>query len=121
LPRLDSYMGHVFERMVEQAYTRLRDKRRLPMVSEWGSWEGTDRGGNSVEIDVASLLNDGRVLTGAIKWNRRPIGAELHRDHLAALDRLANSGLKWAHTAIRSESPLLYVAAGGFTPGFEAA
>jgi hypothetical protein len=59
LPRLDTYMGHVFERMGEQAYTRLRAKWRLPMVSEWGRWEGADREGKSLEIDIASRLSDG--------------------------------------------------------------
>ena len=33
------------ERMAEQAYTRLRDKNGLPLVGEWGRWEGKDRAG----------------------------------------------------------------------------
>ncbi len=120
LPRLDTYMGHVFERMVEQAYSRLRDRYRLPMVSEWSRWEGADREGRSLEIDIASVLSDGGVLTGAIKWNRRPIPLDVHRDHLTTLERLAAAGVKWAHAALRPEAPLLYVAAGGFVSGFEA-
>ncbi len=121
LRRLDGYMGHVFERMVEQAYIRLRDKWRLPMVSQWGRWEGVDREGKSLEVDIASTLSDGRVLTGAVKWNRRPIAADVHREHVAMLERLAAARVKWAHAAVRAEAPLLYVAAGGFASGFEAA
>lgn len=121
LPRLDTYMGHIFERMVEQAYVRLRDKWRLPMVSEWNRWEGVDRDGRSLEVDIASLLSDDRVLTGAVKWNRRPLSADVHREHLAMLERLAAAGIKWAHTAVRADAPLLYVAAGGFASGFEPA
>jgi hypothetical protein len=121
LPRLEGYMGHVFERMVEQAYVRLRDNWRLPMVSQWGRWEGVDREGKSLEVDIASTLSDGRVLTGAVKWNRRPLAADVHREHLAMLERLAAAGVKWAHAAVRPEAPLLYVAAGGFASGFEAA
>jgi AAA+ ATPase superfamily predicted ATPase len=120
LPKLDTYMGHVFERMAEQAYTRLQAKWRLPMVSEWGRWEGVDRQGKSLEIDIASRLSDGRMLTGAIKWNRRPISADVHRDHLAMLERLAAAGVKWARPALEPDAPLLYIAAGGFAPGFEA-
>ncbi len=117
LPRLDAYMGHVFERMVEQAYPRLREHWRLPMVSEWGRWEGVDRDRQSLEIDIASRLSDGRVLTGAIKWNRRAIGADLHRDHLSMLGRLAAAGVRWAREALHAKAPLLYVAAGGFAAG----
>jgi hypothetical protein len=66
---------------------------------------------------VAPLL-DGRVLTGGVKWNAKPIPAEWHRRHMEGLQRLAKAGVRWAHTAAAPESPLLWVAAGGFEPGF---
>lgn len=118
-PRLDGYLGPVFERIAEQAYYRLQPRLRLPVVNEWGRWEGKDRDGNSLELDIAATLTDGRVLTGAVKWNTRPLDRKWHFHHLQTLDRLARSGVKWAHAARRPEAPLLYVAAGGFTREFE--
>ena len=117
-PRLDVYMGHMFERMAEQAYTRLQSHYQLPVIREWSRWEGRDRNGKALEIDIAATLTDNRVLTGAVKWNSRPLEAHWHFHHLEALERLADSGIKWAHEAQRPHSPLLYVAAGGFTKGF---
>lgn len=117
-PRLDTYMGHVFERVAEQAYTRLQARYDLPVVREWSRWEGKDRDGRSLEIDIAAPLADGRVLTGAVKWNARPLEAQWHLHHLEALDRLASSGVAWAHDAKRTDAPLLYVAAGGFSKKF---
>ncbi|HYT70113.1 MAG TPA: ATP-binding protein, partial [Gemmatimonadales bacterium] len=115
---LDTYMGGVFERMAEQAYTRLRDRHGLPLVGEWGRWEGKDRAGEQIEIDVVCELADGRVMTGAVKWNRRPVGVDLHERHVAMLERLAASGIKWAHGARAKTAPLIYVAAGGFARDF---
>lgn len=63
-------------------------------------------------------LVDGRVMTGAVKWDRSPVGARLHRDHMDTLARAADAGRAWAHAALRPESPLYYVAAGGFTDAF---
>lgn len=37
---------------------------------------------------------------------------------MAGLQRLAKSGVRWAHAASEPESPLLWVAAGGFEPAF---
>jgi hypothetical protein len=88
-------------------------------VQEWGRWEGTDRDGRSLEIDIVAPLARGGVLTGAVKWNRDPVGVELHFAHLDMLNRAAHSGRKWAHDALEPESPLLYVAAGGFAEEFE--
>jgi AAA+ ATPase superfamily predicted ATPase len=118
-PRLDAYMGFIFEGMAEQAYYLLGEPLELPLVREWGRWEGVDRGKKPLEVDVASLLLDGRVLTGAVKWNRRPVGEGVHTRHMEMIERLANSGVAWAHKARRAEAPLLYVAAGGFTDRFK--
>jgi uncharacterized protein len=120
-PHLDTYMGLVFEGMVEQAYYRLQEPLQLPLVEEWGRWEGVDRNRNPLEIDVASRLMDGRVLTGAIKWCRGEVDVGVHTQHLAMLDRLAESGVAWAHVAREPTSPLLYVAASGFTERFRQA
>lgn len=88
------------------------------MIREWSRWEGSDRNGNPLEIDIAAPLTDGRVLTGAVKWNSKPLDARWHFHHLEAIDRLAASGIKWAYEARKPDSPLLYLAAGGFTKQF---
>ncbi len=115
---LDGYMGLAFEQIAQQGYHRLADRLRLPLVTTWGRWEGVDRDRQSVEIDVVARLSDGAMLTGAVKWNRTRVGLEVHTAHLSMLQRLAESGRKWAHDALDPASPLLYVAAGAFTPGF---
>ncbi|HEX5831542.1 MAG TPA: ATP-binding protein [Gemmatimonadaceae bacterium] len=120
-PVLDTYMGRIFEQMVEQAYARLSTKLKLPMVHEWGRWEGRDRDRQPLEIDIACRLTDGRVMTGGVKWNRKPLGVSWHHHHMHMLDRLSRCGVAWAHDALKAESPLIWVAAGGFTPAFEAA
>ena len=114
-------MGFIFEAMVEEAYYRLQESLELPLVQEWGRWEGTDSQRQPLEVDVASLLVDGRVLTGSIKWNRRPLDVDVHQHHLSMLDRLVGSGVAWADEARKLTSPLLYVAVGGFTPRFRQA
>lgn len=120
-PSLDTYMGSVFEGVVEEAYYRLQAALDLPLVKEWGRWEGLDRNRNALEIDIASVLMDGRILTGAIKWNRRKVDVDVHTAHFEMIDRLAQSGVRWAHEARKPSSPLLYAAAGGFTERFRQA
>lgn len=120
-PRLDTYIGHVFEHVAEQAYAHLQPRYGLPVVREWSRWEGSDRDGRPLEIDIAAPLIDGRVLTGAVKWNSRPLDARWHFHHLESLDRIAASGIKWAHEAKEPESPLVYLAAGGFSKQFMSA
>ena len=120
-PNLDAYMGLVFEGIVEQAYYRLREQLDLPLVREWGRWEGLDHNRQPLEIDVASLLMDGRVLTGAVTWSRNEVDVDVHTRHLAMIDRLAQSGVRWAHEAREPSSPLLYVASDGFTDRFRRA
>lgn len=117
-PRFETYMGHIFELIAEQAYVRLQRRRNLPLVLEWSCWEGKDRDGQSLEMDIAAQLADGRILTGAVKWNAKPLERKWHFHHLSSIDRLASSGIGWAHQASRAEAPLLYVAAGGFTQDF---
>ena len=117
-PRLDTFMGLEFERIAAQAYDRRAAALGLPMVSTPGRWEGTGRDRRSIEVDIVSTLADGAVLTGAVKWNRRPVPASVHHDHLDALQRAADAGQRWAHRALDPAAPLLYVAAGGFEPAF---
>ena len=77
----DSYIGHVFERIAEQAYRRLQTRLDLPLVGEWGRWEGQDSERQSLELDIVAPLVDGRVMTGSPD-HRAPSG-----------DRLANVGM----------------------------
>ncbi|MEX2542013.1 MAG: ATP-binding protein [Trueperaceae bacterium] len=118
-PYLDTYMGHEFERLVQQAYDRLAGKMKLPLVVEWGRWEGSDRNRRSLEFDVVARLGDSRCLTGSIKWNRKPIGAKVLWDHLGMLERARDSGLAWAAQALEPDAPMLFAAAGGCTSGFQ--
>ena len=118
-PRLDTFLGPAFERLVAPTYERLRADLRLPLVRTWGRWEGQDRDRRSVEVDVVAELADGQVLSGAVKWNRKPLTAAVWFDHLDAVRRAAHAGRRWAHAA--QEGPLLFLAAGGYEPGFLAA
>jgi uncharacterized protein len=120
-PNFDSYMGHIFETIVEEAYFRLQEALGLPLVAEWGRWEGADRERKPLEVDIASELIDKRVLTGAIKWRRNEVDVHVHNEHLSMLTRLAQSGVAWAHRALDPESPLLYVASNGYTDRFRRA
>lgn len=107
-------MGLIFESVAEQAYYRLRGKFKLPMIKEWGNWEGLDKTGRQIEIDIVARTTDGRMVTGAVKWNSKPVSEGLHLKHVEALQRLADSGHAWAHEALQPDATILYVAAGGF-------
>jgi AAA+ ATPase superfamily predicted ATPase len=117
-PQLDTYMGHEFERIAAQAYDRRAQPMGLPLVKEWGRWEGVDRERQPLEIDLVAPLVDGRMLTGAVKWHRLPIGAGVHAHHIDMLRRAAAAGRAWAHKALKPDAPLFYVAAGGFSSAF---
>ncbi|HEX2079973.1 MAG TPA: DUF234 domain-containing protein [Longimicrobium sp.] len=117
-PNLDAYTGLIFEGIVEEAYYRLQAHLNLPLVREWGRWEGLDRHRAPLEIDIAAVLMDRRVLTGAIKWCQDPVDVDVHTQHLQMLDRLSQAGVGWAHEARKPRAPLLYAAANGFTDRF---
>lgn len=117
-PELSTYLGHVFEDVARQAFYRLRGPLKLPMVREWGRWEGRDRDRQPVEIDIVARLTDGRMMTGSVKCRSRPCAPAVHRTHVQDLRRLADSGKRWAHEALDTRSPLLYVSAAGFTDDF---
>jgi AAA+ ATPase superfamily predicted ATPase len=117
-PHLDAYMGHEYERIAHQAYDRLAPELELPLVERWGRWEGRDRNRDSLEIDIVAPLLRGGLLTGSIKWNKEAIGPDVHWSHLDMLQRASRAGRRWAHQALQQDAPILYVAAGGFTPAF---
>jgi hypothetical protein len=112
-PHLDVYMGRIFERMVPQAFRRHHRRWGLPGAREWARWVGRDRNRRNIEIDVVARLDDGRLLTGEIKWSSTPRGEDLEHALRRNLEDLANSGYAWAHEALRGE--FLYVSAAGFT------
>jgi hypothetical protein len=115
---LDAYMGLIFERVAQQAYLRLRPRLKLPIVREWGRWEGLDRDRKQTEIDIVARRTDGSMLTGAVKWSAKPVGLSVHDKHVDMLTRLSQSGYQWAREALEPDAIILYVAAGGFAPGF---
>ena len=106
------------ESAIQQAYLRLGSRRELPPVQDWGRWEGQDRNRQSIEIDVACRLLDGRMMTGTVKFQTRGAGARLFLHHVQALERLAASGQGWAHEALEPEAPFLFVSAAGFRDSF---
>jgi uncharacterized protein len=118
--KLGGYMGLEFERLAVQGYDRRATHLGLPLVRQWSRWEGADRDRRPLEIDLVARTIDGRMLTGAVKWDAAPIGVGVHRGHLDMLRRLAESGRGWAHEALQPDSPLLYIAAGGFSADFRA-
>jgi hypothetical protein len=118
LPELNTYMGIEFERIAVQAYDRRRGDLDLPLVKEWGRWEGLDRDRHPLEIDLVARLANGGVLTGAVKWNQTPIAQDVHRAHLEMLQRAAAAGHRWAHEALEPGARITYIAAGGFADDF---
>jgi hypothetical protein len=116
--QLDQYMGHEFERMARQAYDRRAVDLGLSLVKRWGRWEGADRAGRSMEIDLVAELVHGAMLTGSVKWNTKPIGSDVHWAHIDMLERAAHAGRAWAHNALEPEASILYVTAGGFADDF---
>ncbi|MBA2240204.1 MAG: hypothetical protein H0W09_03005, partial [Solirubrobacterales bacterium] len=110
-PYLDDQMGGVFERMVAQAYARRHQAWGLPGARTWGRWEGRDGNRRSIELDIVARLDDGRLLTGEIKWSSGPRGFDLQNDLQRDLDDLASSGQGWARAAQNGE--FLYVSAAG--------
>ncbi len=45
-----------------------------------------------MEIDIVAPLLYGGVMTGAVTWDRAPIGVGVHRQHMDALRRAADAG-----------------------------
>jgi hypothetical protein len=55
-------------------------------------------------------------MTGAVKWG--PLDASVHVRHLRDLEALAESGLAWAHDALASSAPFIYVTGAEFESDF---
>jgi len=119
-PYLDTYMGAVFEEMARQAFARHHERWGLPGAIEWARWEGRDRYRRPIELDVVAKLDDGRLLTGEVKWSSSPVRHDVHLDLIRDLEDLAASGQKWAHEALdpASSHGQLHLSAAGFTDHF---
>jgi len=117
-PRLDTFLGPAFERLAGPTYDRLRGAAGWPMVERWSRWEGADRERRALEVDLVAPLVGGGVMTGSVKWNRRPLGAEVFQAHLDHVRRAADAGLRWAHAG--RQGPVLFLAAGGVDDRFAA-
>jgi hypothetical protein len=121
-PALDTYMGHVFERIVHDALARLLERWDLPGAVETARFEGQDRNRRPIEIDLVARTHDGRVLAGEVKWSSSPVGPALHAGLLRNLEDLAASGQGWAREALDpgTSAGTLFVSAAGFTRDFQA-
>ncbi|HZQ34349.1 MAG TPA: ATP-binding protein [Dehalococcoidia bacterium] len=115
-PRLDDYMGRIFEQIVTEAFRRFHQRWGLPAAQRWARWEGVDRNRRSIEVDLIAELDDGSYLAGEVKWSSAPVGSDVHYLLERNLDDLARSGQRWAHAAL--DGPRLYASAAGFTLGF---
>lgn len=114
-----TYIGqHVFEDVVGQAYLKLQGDRDVPIVGEWGYWQGRSPDGEPVEIDAVCRLLEGGVMTGSVKYRSRPASASVWMDHVQKLTRLRGSGRKWVHEALKPDAPFLFVSRSGFTDSF---
>lgn len=79
---------------------------------------GPATGNESIEVDLVARLDDGRLLTGEMKWSVPPVGPEVHGHLRRNLEDLGHSGHAWAREALAPSSLHLYVSARGFTEGF---
>ena len=122
VPQLDEYMGKAFERICREAFIRHHDAWGLPGALQMARWEGNDRNRRSIEIDIVARLDDGRLLTGEIKWSSKPVDESVHANLLRDLQDLSRSGQGWAHDAISPDRSAghLYISAAGFTDRFRA-
>lgn len=121
-PELNTYLGGVFERVCAEAFERLHSTLELGFPSRWTRWEGHDRNRRPVEIDIVAELDDGRLLTGEIKWSSSPIDRRLHDDLRRDLEDLGASGRGWARDALDPDASAghVYFSAAGFTDSFAA-
>lgn len=121
-PHLNDYMGKVFERICREAFVRHHELWGLPGALQWARWEGKDRNRRSIEVDLVARLDDGRILTGEVKWSSRQIDATVHAELVRDLEDLGASGHGWARDALSSEKSAghLYFSAAGFSDSFRA-
>jgi AAA+ ATPase superfamily predicted ATPase len=119
-PLLDDYMGKVFEGICREAYARHHERWGLPGAADWARWEGKDRNRRPIEVDIVARLDDGRILTGEVKWSSRPVDASVHAELMRDLEDLAASGQGWAKDALAATTSAgyIYFSAAGFTEAF---
>ncbi|HEX5435540.1 MAG TPA: ATP-binding protein [Gemmatimonadaceae bacterium] len=119
-PRLNDYMGKVFEHVCREAFVRRHEAWGLAGPVQWARWEGRDRNRRAIEIDLVARLDDGRLLTGEMKWSSRPVSAQVHAKLMRNLEDLAASGQGWAKDANSEATSAghLYFSAAGFTDDF---
>ena len=79
-------MGKIFEGIVREAYQRYSAKWGLPAIKTWGSWEGMDRDRQSIELDITSRTDDGRLLAGEVKWSNNPRGADSTHERIGQVE-----------------------------------
>jgi AAA+ ATPase superfamily predicted ATPase len=117
---LDDYMGKVFEGICREAYARCHGSWGLSGAREIARWEGRDRNRRSIEVDFVARLDDGRLLTGEVKWSSKPVGLKVHWQLQKDLEDLGRSGQTWAREALEEETSTghIYFSAGGFTDDF---
>lgn len=114
-----AYVGwHVFEDVARQAYLRRAVDAGLPLVAHWQRWQGTNRTGVGVDIDMVGRTLDGRIVTGSVKYRGRQATARTYFEHEEALRRLAASGRGWAREALQPSCPFFFLSAGGFAASF---
>lgn len=94
-PRLDDYMGPVFEEMCRAAIPHLVGLPLRPV--EVGEWWGNESVG---QIDVVALGEDDDVLVGEAKWG------QVDRHDLAALEKRASALAKELGRPVRSHKVL---------------
>ncbi len=119
-PDLNTYVGKSFEDICAEAFERIHPHLDLGFPTRWTRWEGRDRNRRPIEIDIVAELDDGRLLTGEIKWSSSPVGPRLHRDLQRDLEDLGRSGRGWARDATdpAASAGHLYFSAAGFTDAF---
>ncbi|MCY3635503.1 MAG: ATP-binding protein [bacterium] len=114
-----TYVGqHAFEDVARQACRRWGPARGLPAVDEWGKWTGRDRSRHEVEVELVGRSINGEMVTGSVKFRTRPADAKTYLDHVAALERLAESGHGWAQETLALDSPFWFVSPAGYAPSF---
>ena len=114
-------MGHEFERIAVQAYDRRAVGLGLPLASEIRSLGGE---GPAPRARRDRLSSPPVLKKKAVRHGRGEVGPEPPLAWASTTPTSTSCAgwqtrKKWANQALAFESPLLYVAAGGFEDGFQ--